>query len=295
MKWNAAKSHCGSLSLGGSSDWRLPTINELRSLIRGCPATQKGGACGVTNSCLKEKCWKDDLCKPCSVNDGPGPDGAYWPPELSGDVFWYWSSSPVADDFDGLAWSVYFQSGNIGNGRSLVTGGYGSFARCVRYNPEDSTPDTWKDPQSGLTWQVFPTNGNMNWASAKAHCKNLSLGGFNDWRIPTISELRSLIRGCQATEKGGACGVTDSCLNDNCWKEPCQGCSSKGDSGLDGAYWPPELSGEVNWYSGEDYWYWSSSAVADHNGVDAWTIGFKYGLVNHGTYVNNIGKARCVR
>jgi len=32
MKWEAAISHCEALSLGGHSDWRLPNINELKTI-----------------------------------------------------------------------------------------------------------------------------------------------------------------------------------------------------------------------------------------------------------------------
>ena len=31
--WNSAVSHCDSLTLGGSSDWRLPTVKELMTLL----------------------------------------------------------------------------------------------------------------------------------------------------------------------------------------------------------------------------------------------------------------------
>ena len=33
MKWEAAISHCEALSLGGHSDWRLPNINELKTIV----------------------------------------------------------------------------------------------------------------------------------------------------------------------------------------------------------------------------------------------------------------------
>jgi hypothetical protein len=130
MAWSAAKAHCARLSLGGHHDWRLPTISELRSLIRGCPATRMGGTCGVTDSCLKADCWKEDPCKGCSFKGGPGPDGMYWPPELSGDHWFYWSSSPVAGNYLGHgAWGVHFHSGDVGGIDVSIVAGY---AHCVR-------------------------------------------------------------------------------------------------------------------------------------------------------------------
>ncbi len=33
MDWEAAISYCESLPLGGHSDWRLPNINELKSIV----------------------------------------------------------------------------------------------------------------------------------------------------------------------------------------------------------------------------------------------------------------------
>jgi len=156
--------------------------------------------------------------------------------------------------------------------------------------PTQSSGDVWKDPTSGLTWQVLPTGGTMGWKAAKAHCKKLRLGGYSDWRLPTISELRSLIKGCPATQTGGSCGVTDSCLSYSCRNSACNGCSGGGGPGSGGAYWPPELSDAAT------RWYWSSSAAADSSGP-AWGVYCSEGGVNvyfHGGGGNILG-ARCVR
>jgi hypothetical protein len=107
------------------NDWRLPTISELRSLIRNCPATQTSGVCGVTDSCLSRESCLNDTCKGYNTRGGPGPDGTFQPSELSSDIGWYWSSSAVMGNGKG-ALLVSFGDGGVHN--------YGvyddDFARC---------------------------------------------------------------------------------------------------------------------------------------------------------------------
>lgn len=47
------------------------------------------------------------------------------------------------------------------------------------------------DHGSGLMWQKT-TFGPMNWDEAINYASSLSWGGHDDWRIPTIDELRRL-------------------------------------------------------------------------------------------------------
>jgi len=126
MSWSKAKQYCKDLTLNGHSDWRLPDIGELRSLIRGCPGTVTCGACGVTDGCLDSSCNDGGSCDSCSHNSGPA-DGCYWPDSMKGNCSSYWSSSAVADTVS-LAWYVYFGYGDVYNG-------YVNFdihVRCVR-------------------------------------------------------------------------------------------------------------------------------------------------------------------
>ncbi len=50
----------------------------------------------------------------------------------------------------------------------------------------------WKDPKTGLEWQM-ESPGKMTWHEAQLYAKSLSLDGKDDWRIPTIAELESLL------------------------------------------------------------------------------------------------------
>jgi hypothetical protein len=156
-----------------------------------------------------------------------------------------------------------------------------------------SDGNVWVDPSTGLMWQVWPTGGELNWSAAKSHCEKLSLGGYSDWRLPTISELRSLVRGCPATQKGGACKVTDSCLTVECFvsddnNSPCVDAGSfKGGPGPEGAFWPPEILGEASKF-------WTSSLVKASDMRDAWEVWFNLCIVSF----DAIGKsilARCTR
>jgi Protein of unknown function (DUF1566) len=157
-----------------------------------------------------------------------------------------------------------------------------------KITPAPQPPNIWTDQKSGLTWQMRRTGGQMRWAQARAYCDKLSQDGFNDWRLPTISELRSLIRGCRKTETGGACRVTDSCLKRACKNDPCYGCEQPG-PGVEGAYWPAELAGES-----KPDWSWSSSFVGGNRGV-AWNVGFPEGSVNTNGVDGTGNDVRCVR
>jgi hypothetical protein len=54
--------------------------------------------------------------------------------------------------------------------------------------------DTVIDKNTGLSWSRGNVPGGcMNWAKAKEACAALSLGGFSDWRLPTITELLALV------------------------------------------------------------------------------------------------------
>jgi hypothetical protein len=128
LAWSAAKARCAGLSLAGGG-WRLPRIQELRALIRGCANTALGGACGATDpTCTYRACMAGcDQCPSTVVN---GMRTCFWPAELGGSCdAAHWSSTAYQDSVDPGAWYVDF-----GNG-AFVHGWLASQAllvRCVR-------------------------------------------------------------------------------------------------------------------------------------------------------------------
>jgi hypothetical protein len=153
----------------------------------------------------------------------------------------------------------------------------------------DNGNGTATDPATGLLWQIAAPAVPRFWTDAQAYCASLNLAGHGDWRLPDIDELRSLIRGCPATEpgSGGQCGVTAQCLDESCG-EWCLGCNGAG-PGTDGCFWPPQLGGECEAY-------WSSSLVAEMTDR-AWDIEFNYGgtIEDYQTEIEPLILARCVR
>ena len=157
-------------------------------------------------------------------------------------------------------------------------------------NDDTAGETVWTDPTTGHMWQNGTTVGSTiySWPDVQSYCAGLSWGGYTGWRLPDIDELRSLIRGCAATQTNGSCGVTDSCLDGNCENAACDdGCPQFGGPGPGGVYWPPEISGAVTNY-------WSSSAVPNTDNGPAWYIHFDVGVVSyHG--LPGVNGARCVR
>jgi len=114
--WDASLNYSQSLSLGGHSDWRLPTLEELTSLWKNAGS-------------------KDEIRK------------QYFPSmetsqELySGVVAPYWSSTPIEGIKDGMGF-VSFKDGNT----QVATKGFFAFyCRCVRLNktPFANPPTNW--------------------------------------------------------------------------------------------------------------------------------------------------------
>jgi len=135
--------------------------------------------------------------------------------------------------------------------------------------------DKFCHSHDGLDWSddlSNDLNNLMTWDEAVTSCENL--GG----RLPTISELRTLIQKCPATETGGWCGVTDNCLSSDCWLDSC------------GMY-----ESDYAGYSvfGDIYHLWSSSELSD-DADNVWSVLFSNGGV-YGENKSSSSGVRCVR
>jgi pimeloyl-ACP methyl ester carboxylesterase len=195
----------------GHTDWRLPTLKELKTLIDRSRHT-------------------------------PSISTIYFPNTISD----YWSSTADASNFEN-AWFVRFIYGydfNINKYQSYslraVRGGQTSPE--IRYVING---DTVFDSITCLEWQrsAADISGDgvpdaMTWQSALSYTEGLSLEGADDWRLPDINELASIVD------------------------------YSRNYPAIDTAVFPDTVSSS----------FWSSTTNALYNTRYAWEIGFDRGL-----------------
>lgn len=166
---------------------------------------------------------------------------------------------------------------------------YGVQECCVAVVAEryqsDPGGDSIEDLTSSLVWQKNSPKKKMNYDDAMGYCKKLRSAAYDDWRLPSISELKTLVVGCQSGTN--ACGISDDCLSaKRCYSGSCY-CKETSGLGEKGYYWQGGL-----WGGGGD-WFWSSSMASGQAGY-VWGIDFSRGaLITHHT--GSSYYVRCVR
>jgi hypothetical protein len=189
MAWEDAFAGASQCHVGGFSDWRMPTIKELYSLIN-----FNGGCSGTI------------------ATSRPYLDTRYFD-------FVYGDESKGARIIDCQDWSatqyigktmqgnitvfgVNFADGRIKGYPRLFPNGQGAklYARYVRGNPaygkndfHDNGDGTITDHATGLMWQKADSGKGMNWEQALTYAAHSKFAGYSDWRLPNAKELQSIV------------------------------------------------------------------------------------------------------
>ncbi len=176
-----------------------------------------------------------------------------------------------------------------------VTGRYE--ASCTYYS-------VWCDDRTGLCWQAPQRNayyffdGGLTQPDAILYCDELVFAGYDDWRLPNIDELRTLIRGNPGTETGGDCPITEGSPMSDMEHEACYSPNRLwGGPGPGGCYWMSELEGTCNKPDPASIGHpmeYVSSTVASDSGDWVACVMFENGIVmfNH---LLGYSDVRCVR
>jgi hypothetical protein len=168
MTFDKATTYASDLVLGGYSDWRMPSILELNSLLN-------------------------------HDKNNPALNTVYFTATAA--QYW-WSGQKQVNDAT-KAWCAN-AGGGVGNhpiSETISAGGAKKFhVRAVR---DISTPTTiatrfidnkngtTTDQLTGLIWQQIPTDS-MTWEQALITAENLVSGGSSQWRMPNIKEIQSI-------------------------------------------------------------------------------------------------------
>ncbi len=169
----------------------------------------------------------------------------------------------------------------------------------------DATPYSyWNDPATDLTWQDPQKDANVNpyqglgQPDAVRYCEELVLGGYDDWRLPNIDELRTIIRGNTETLAEGDCPLHDGSLRDTMYDETCAGDPQYAGPGGGGCYWIPELTGPCDKQDIADEFNKPletvSSTVADDDRFWVACVLFDRGSVSF-NHLYSYADVRCVR
>jgi len=73
------------------------------------------------------------------------------------------------------------------------------YVRCVRgsaygkNNFVDNGDGTVTDRATGLMWVKADSGKTMNWEQALEHAESLEYAGYDDWRLPNVKELQSIV------------------------------------------------------------------------------------------------------
>jgi hypothetical protein len=67
----------------------------------------------------------------------------------------------------------------------------------------DNSGGAWTDPATGLMWTRKDNGYALRWQPAVEYCRSLELGGYSDWQLPSIEELRTIYN----PAAGAACGL----------------------------------------------------------------------------------------
>ena len=164
--WANAKTSCSGLTYAGQTGWRLPTPQEILTI--------------VDNS-----------------KYGIALDKTLFPNMPASSTAYLWTSKAQGTTSNAFAFnpyrgSTYYESKTAEHHVMCVYGEElpeGSFATL----PAESEEKVVVDSTTGLMWQKNYDSGTYNWQAALKHCEDLQYAGYDDWRLPDKNELASLL------------------------------------------------------------------------------------------------------
>ncbi len=194
--WDNTLTYAGGLTLAGYDDWHLPNVNELMSLIDFGQANtaQALNAGGLFSGVRADTYWTSTrtpytpygVSYAWIVNAGTGAPSRLAPYVLT--VTYGWGVRYAGGGVVELPWTgrtSFLATGDDGDLQYGVVWPYPRFVECGN--------GIMGDRLTGMMWEQSPDTTARTWSSALEYAAGLDLGGYTDWRLPNINELRVLL------------------------------------------------------------------------------------------------------
>ena len=207
---------------------------------------------------------------------------------LPADAHWN-TASTISQTWNGSAWAPattgsYNETPSTSECRFKCDDGYvWNGSECILPECSSSNTGPCYDPTNHLTWSAKALSI-MTWNSAVSYCSGLTEGGYSDWHLPNIDELKMLLINVDRVTKNCRVSETNDCLAFSCWS--CSSCTTGTQNSGDiyCSSWGTSFSDGRYSKFGEPEPLWSSSVMSDH--LDSrWYIEFSDGSVYDGLEV----------
>ncbi|MCP5106860.1 MAG: DUF1566 domain-containing protein [bacterium] len=178
-----AGQYAESLSLAGYNDWRVPTIKELFSIA------DFNGNMRTQTPYIDTRYF--DFQYPDTGEGWRIIDAQY----RSRTRYRGTTMGRHNTSFFGFN----FADGRIKGYPADGPGAGRQYIRCVRgkaYGENDFADNgdgTVSDRATGLMWMKVDSGKPMNWEQALKYAENLKYAGYDDWRLPNVKELQSIV------------------------------------------------------------------------------------------------------
>lgn len=215
LSFDDAKAGASTFNAGGHSDWRLPTIKELFSLILFSGKEGESTANGNTTTSLNAIPFIHEVFEFQYISQ----TSRYM------DIQNWTDTEYVSTTMNGDAtvFGVNFADGRIKGYPKFTKPGNTPNTMLVRYvrgNTAygtnvfvDNGDLTVSDTATGLTWAKNDSGTALNWQASLNYCESLTLANKSDWRLPHIKEIQSLVDYSKSPDTSGGAAAINPIFN----------------------------------------------------------------------------------